>query len=61
MSEHKTTQRKQQLAAGWREALRELIAFSVKRAQLERDRSVQGRHSDNVLLLLGLMAADDDA
>ena len=56
-----TTTRKQQLAAGWRECVRELIAFSIKRAQLERDRAAQRRHSDNALLLLGLMAADDDA
>jgi|TARA_Y100000294_G_C8403896_1_gene275961 hypothetical protein len=54
MMAREITQR-EQLARDWREALRQLIALTIKRARLERDRATQRRHSDNALLLMGFM------
>ena len=48
------TQR-EQLARDWREALRQLIALTIKRARLERDRATQRRYSADALHLLGFM------
>ena len=47
--------RRELLEQQWREALRQLIALTVKRGDLARDRATQRRHSADALRLLGFM------